>query len=384
MRKIVEFELLSPLMCGGVRVADNFLESEKFIRGSVLRAAFANDILLECPLADMPSEDGKLNYIELKQPEGKCANCVHREKCRKFSDMYFSFAYPQKSIPAPMTLRACKSSGLKHPLQDIIYQKSRLSCSECQSGTKRMEGFKGYLRMEDNVYVETKVNFLLSTHTAIDYHTHTAEDGKLFSIKAVPAGWHFTAEIDDCDSGMLFEGKEIYVGKYSSVGYGKLKIVSITDSIEITEQLISKKVEKFQKNLDAPYKAALLFLSDAIFDIPITKTSQSTKDYLELWHNVIIGDANSPVRVEKVYAETQLYSGYDTSESWGNWKVKEPKLYILKGTSVLLDISNERIEEAMSLLTDIAKNGVGCRTSDGFGAVAVCHDLHQLGVCSHE
>lgn len=384
MRKIVEFELLSPLMCGGVRIADNFLESEKFIRGSVLRAAFATDILLDCPLADIPSEDGKLNFVELKQPDGKCASCVHKDKCKNFSDMFFSFAYPEDSIPAPMTVRACKSSGLNHSLQDIIYQNGRLACPECQKGTKRMEGFKGYLKYDNGSYSEVKVPFSLSTHTSIDYHTHTAEDSKLFSIKAVSAGIRFTAEIDDCDSGMLYEGKEVYVGKYSSVGYGKLKIVSLKEKNELSIQSLTESVDKFQKKLDAPNKVTLLFLSDAIFDIPVSSTSQSTKDYLELWQKVIIGDIDSQIKVEKVYAETQLYSGYDTSESWGNWKVKEPKLYILKGTSVFLDISKAAKDDAMTFLTNLAKKGIGYRTQDGFGEIAVCHELHQLGVCSHE
>ena len=61
VKQKVKFELLQPVMCGGIRVENNFFESEEFIRGSVLRAAFANSILLECPFADSQSADGKYN-----------------------------------------------------------------------------------------------------------------------------------------------------------------------------------------------------------------------------------------------------------------------------------------------------------------------------------
>ena len=79
MRKTVEFELLDPFFSGGVRIADNFLESEGFIRGSVLRAAFTNDILLQCPFADEPSKDGKLNFVEIKDKDGKCESCPNKK-----------------------------------------------------------------------------------------------------------------------------------------------------------------------------------------------------------------------------------------------------------------------------------------------------------------
>lgn len=383
MRKRVELELLSPLMCGGMRIADNFLESEPFIRGSVLRAAFANLILLECPLADQPGKNGELNFIEEKDPDGKCAGCPNKTVCRAFSDMYFSFAYPDDAIPAPFTLKGCKTSGLSHKMQDTIFHNGRLQCQSCTDGLKRMESVKGLLRKAETAsgYAKVPVDTVLTTHTAINYDTHTAEDGKLYTVRAIQKGTVYTAVIDDCDTGMLSAGRIIYVGKYASVGFGKVLIKSVSDVQSADEKQIEKDIKGFQADLASENRAALLFRSDAILDIPFNHAVLTTEKYQKIWQEVLFGAEETAVTVEKVFAETQLYSGYCTARKWGEWKDAEPVLLVKKGTSVLLQISD--FQKAVSLLTSLALNGVGKRTRDGFGEVIVCHPLHRLGVTAN-
>lgn len=389
MRNLVEFELLSPFMSGGIRIADNFMESESFIRGSVLRAAFAGEILLECPLADMPSKEGLLNYIELKDENGQCLNCENRGICQKFSDMSFSFAYPENSFPAPFTARVCKVEGTKHSIQDTIVQNGRLQCSDCESGLKRMESLKGFITksaVRFDIYDKISIEKTLSTHTAINYDTHTAEDSKLYSVKAIPKGKIFTAEIDDCDTGMLYEGKIIYAGKYSSAGFGKMRIKSIKKAPEITDETVSDNINKFQTSLgsSASGKATILFLSDARLDIPSATDGMSDEEYINIWQKALFGTLDCPIQTEKVFAETQLYSGYDTSRKWNCWRQNDPDFLILKGTSVLVNIVSGREAEAIQLLTELSNNGIGIKTKDGFGQIAVCHEIHRLGVKSDE
>ena len=150
MKQKVKFELIQPLMCGGIRIAENFLESEPFIRGSVLRAAFANLILLECPLADQVTSDGKHNYIELKDPDGRCMDCPRRNICEKFGEMTFSFAYPDDSFPAPLTAKQCKKCGTTHPIKDILVEDTELHCDKHENSdaaARRMENLKGMCRI---------------------------------------------------------------------------------------------------------------------------------------------------------------------------------------------------------------------------------------------
>ena len=377
MRKRIELELLSPLMCGGVRVADNFLESEPFIRGSVLRAAFANKILLECPLADHKGKNGENNFIELKDPDGKCTDCPNRKICAAFSEMSFSFAYPYGSMPAPFTVKACKTAGLYHRMQDTVFRNDSLKCPDCKYGLKRMESVKGLIRYNGTRYESVQLNRILSTHTAIDYNTHTAEEGNLFTVKAIPKGIVYSATIDDRDSGLIEQEKIIFVGKYSSCGFGKMKIQSVNEVIPVTPESISENIRDFQDKLNAPHKASLLFMSDAFLNLPVSRKVLSTEEYLALWQKAVLGENEQSIRVEKVFAETELYSGYNTSREWGCWKDEEPVRAVKKGTSILLDLVDE--DRAVAVLTKMAEKGVGRRTPDGFGEVAVCHSVHRLG-----
>ena len=47
MKKLVKFSFESDVISGGIRLKPNFLKSVDIINGAVLRAAFANDILLD-------------------------------------------------------------------------------------------------------------------------------------------------------------------------------------------------------------------------------------------------------------------------------------------------------------------------------------------------
>ena len=383
MRKRVELELLSPLMCGGMRVADNFLESEQVIRGSVLRAAFANEILLECPLADVPGKNGELNFIEEKQPEGICADCPRKLICRAFSDMFFSFAYPAGSLPAPLTAKVCKTAGLRHGLQDTIVQNGRLQCPDCTEGFRRMESLKGLIRTAQNGYESVHIKPVLTTHTAVSYDTHSADENRLFTVKAIPKGMVYTAEIDDCGTGLLSEGKIIYAGKFSSTGYGKMRIRTVSDAPAVSAASVADSIRTFQETLHAPHQASLLFLSDVVLDLPQDHALLPNESYLRIWQQAMFGDETS-VTVEKVFADTQLYSGYNTARKWGEWKDRQPSLLIRSGSSVLLRIAEGAEQQAYAVLTDIAEHGIGGKTKDGFGAVAVCHPLHRLGVYQND
>ena len=303
--------------------------------------------------------------------------------CENFSDMYFSYAYCGGAFPAPFTARICKVNGIKHPLQDVIVQSGKLECTECTSRIKRMEGLKGFVRKAENgKYEAVKPEYVLTTHTSVDYNSHTALDGSLYSVKAIKKGQKFIAVIDDCDSGMIYEGKIIYAGKFSSAGFGKMKISSITDAAEASSQSVIDSVEDFENRFKVKNKAALLFMSDALLDFGEISTNHTKEEYLKIWQNALFGAENAPILVEKVYAQTQIYSGYDTSKKWGEWKQKEPQLLVLKGTSVLLDISDR--EQAAGLLAKLENDGIGQKTKDGFGQIKVCHDIHKLGVGNDE
>ena len=380
MKKKITLEALGPVFSGGIRIADNFLESEPFLRGSVLRAAFANEILLECPLADVPGRGGQLNYIEVKDPEGKCLNCPKRMICERFSDMTFSFAYPDDGIPAPFTSVACKDHGTDHPIKDTIVESGVVKCEKCAAGLGRMESLKGLIKRDESGYRKVSPKSSLSTHTAIDYNTHTAEDGKLYTVKSISKGTVFSAVIDDCETNMVEIGTVIRAGRYSSAGYGKLIVRSLESCEKDVAEEVEENVNTFESRFGISGKATLLFTADAILDLESDSTPKTNEEYRKLWNKALIGEDSSLLSVEKVTAETQLYTGYNTSRPWGEWKDKTPTLMVKKGTSILLNYDVGRRNEALSVLTKMQLEGIGEQTKDGYGAVCVCHPFHILGV----
>lgn len=384
MKQKVKFKLLQPVMCGGLGVDYNFFESEDFIRGSVLRAAFANNILLECPLANVKSKDGKYNFIELKDSEGKCKDCKYKEICKSFGDMTFSYAYPENSFPAPFTAKKCKKCGTIHKVRDTLIENGILECEECKkSGEKiaRMENLKGIIRQENDETVSVKIPMTLSTHTAINYHSHTADDGSLFSIRAIGKGQTYTAIIDDCGTNMLNVGDIIYAGKYSSCGFGKMKIIDLQPVSESNKSDIKEKIDKFNGRFNTESMVAVLLLSDMFpMENTVSDKVMTNEEYLEYWQKSIFGDAQLPFSIEKIFTETQLYSGFDTSKSWGEWKQPIPELMLKKGTSLLLQIKDNQFDKAVELLAAMQNNGIGRKTRDGFGQIEICHPIHCIGV----
>lgn len=385
MKQKVNFELLQPVMCGGVRIEKNFFESEAFIRGNVIRAAFATQILLECPFADRKSSEGKYNFIEIKDADGRCLDCRYNKICNSFGNMTFSCAYPENSIPAPFTAKKCKKCDTKHKIKDILVESGMIVCDECKANNAndiaRMENLKGLICQDGEKFVSLKIPMTLSTHTAINYHSHTAADGSLFSIKAIEKGQIYTTIINDCGTDMLNIFDVIYAGKYSSCGFGKMKIIDLQPVSDFSMSDIKERIENFNIRFNKHNLASVLLITDMLpLETDISDKVLTNEEYLEYWQKSIFGTNELPFSISKIHTETQLYSGFDTSKSWGNWKQTTPDLLLKKGTSLLLEIKENCFDEAIEILTKMQNNGIGKKTQDGFGQVEICHPIHCTGV----
>lgn len=401
MLKKVKVKACSNIMVGGLRTADNFLTSEEVISGAVMRSGFATDILLNNPNYefDVPSQDGECKYNYVYYDENLCNGLSEEEKriYKEFSNMKFSFFYPNDSIPAPLTAKVCKTCGTKHHIKDIVFENKALVCKDCEKELKsknldeqefnkipkRMENLKGLIHWdnENRKYVSTKVEKLISTHTAINYNLHTARDGSLFSVKAIKKGTEFVGYIDDCNTGLIYKGKIIYVGKYSSNGFGKLQITDISDvSQEDLKSRIDVFNEKFKGIEDKKYISMLLLSDGKLLSVENGANTGilSTDDYNNLWKKAIFGDSDI-FTIEKIFAQNIFYSGFDTSKKYGDWR-NSPEIITLKGTSfkISYDIKNE--EQALKVLNQLEQKGIGRDTNNGYGMVSVCHKIHTLGV----
>ena len=363
--------LCGPVVVGNQRIADNFLESESFIRGSVIRAGFAKQIAYTCPLTEEERQNGGGMFMIEQKSEQKCAGCHYAEICRRFSEMRFSYAYCKDAVPAPFTARVCKKEEEKHPIQNILLPSGnpQIKCHACEG---RMESLKGFIFMTNaGNWERVKVQKQLSTHTSILAENQTAREHTLFSINALCGGQSFYMTIDDCGTGLAELFDTIYIGKYSSNGYGKIRFAE--QAVQNTQPL-SERVAAFQARAKDESLLSVLFLSDMRMTIP-----QGKRLILSEWEKLIFGSEDLPFTLEKIYTETTLYSGYNTAREWNRWRDAVPDLLLKMGTSLLLCINDGRRDEALAILGQLEKTGIGERCSDGYGQIEVCHPLHAIG-----
>ncbi len=388
-KRAVKFLLESDVITGGVRSEHdvNFLNSENVISGSVLRAAFANEILLDCPYAS-ELYNGKANFVTYRNKES-CKECKNVEVCKNFSNMIFSTLTIEGSLPAPFTSRICKTCGVR--LMDTIAETGRLKCPDCQKkypddkSAGRMENAKGFINADGNSII--KPAHSISIHTAIDPYTSTARDGRLFSIKALKSGQIYTGIINDCGSGMLQKDSVVYVGKYSSNGFGKLRIIDIS---EAEERNIRNAVNDFnirfgnalcKKYGEGKRFATILLISDAKLVIS-TKGITSSEEYKQIWQKAFFGEINT-IKLEQIYTQTFTWTGYDTAivPEDNGIRRKKTELITEKGTSLLISFTTD---DAIDTLAEMEICGVGKDTNIGYGQLMICSKLHNLGIETEE
>ena len=172
-------------------------------------------------------------------------------------------------------------------------------------------------------------------------------------------------------SGLVDQFDTIYVGKYSSNGYGK---IHFTDRSEQSSNSLQSRIDEFQGKAKDESLLSVLFLSDMRISIP-----QGKRLILTEWEKLIFETEDLPFTLEKIYTETTLYSGYDTAREWGKWRDAVPDLLLKMGTSLLLRIKEGQHDAALTLLARLEETGIGERCSDGYGQISVCHPLHTIG-----
>ena len=235
-----------------------------------------------------------------------------------------------------------------------------------------MESLGGYVRRDVNgAWRSVGVARHLSTHTSILSKTQTVRESTLFSIYAVAGGQHYQMTLDDCGTGLAEAFDTVYIGKYAASGYGRIRL---TEREAPPAVPIGERIAAFQARAKDSSLLSVLLLSDVRLPVPADR-----KVLLGEWEQLLFGDSALPFRLEKIYTETTLYSGYNTARPWGEWRDPVPDLLMKTGTSLLLRICEGQREAAVSLLEALEESGIGQRCCDGYGAIAVCHPLHAIG-----
>ncbi|NLL06127.1 MAG: hypothetical protein GX270_10175 [Clostridiaceae bacterium] len=399
--------LNSPLIICEEKVDSNFVKSVDYIPGNRVRAAFAKEILLQCPLFQKDKkQDGKYNWVSIRDQD-KCKECDFFNLCSNFGKIRFSFFYPEGTQVIPLSAERYKCSKCKGFKDGLIKKDKNLDYSSevCKICDGRIESVYGLRKGK----YEYKLPKIMLEKTAIDSFTLTSRDKQLYTLVAVTEAvkkkdgiekTRFVGSISMQDSEIQnFSIKpicDLRVGAYNSVGFGKVNIEGI-DAEEVCD--IHSRIEEFNKRIVSLKNEIngnyiyipILFNSHAklgIERIPHEKLSSRDIDFKAIWKELITEEyennqiikrgLNFEFEVEKVYTETQIYRGYDTSLDLE--EPREKAIIINKmGTTVLLKIHKNEYKKAIENLSKAEQLGIGYETENGYGQVEISNEIHLKG-----
>jgi hypothetical protein len=353
--------MLSPLIIGGQKLNSNYIESIDYIPGNVLRAAFARVILNHCTAysGEVEEIDGqkRVNWVHYRNKES-CKKCKYKRICERFSDIKFGFFYPQGTTPIVMSQMVCKNDE-KHSLVDSLTYNKANGCPTCKG---RLEYTKGFSL--DNKIFKTKKS--IYTRVEIDRYTKTSKDGRLYTLMPVLEEY-FVGEIQGIEESELDLFDDLRVGSYVSVGFGRCKLEKEKElkedknKILLNMQKFSNKYKEVNNKKDNLNYFALLLETDARVKLENLEGYKTTEEYKNILANLL--NLNSDFKIDKVYLETNIYRGYDTSMVGDT---REEAVYqILKG-SVFIISSSKNFEEIKNNFSELT---IGEENLNGFGKI---------------
>lgn len=363
----------SPLLVGGKRLTSNYIEGIDYIPGNIVRAGFARYILNECAAKDGSYVDidgvKRYNWVYFRDSDA-CKSCKFSSICKKFSDIKFSFFYPEGSEIVPLTAMKCKEDD-SHGYIDSLVSKR-----ECKICGQRVE-FTSGLRKADKPY---SVIWNYFTRTAINPYTGTSRDGSLYTLVAVEGTVkendsiksYFEGTIEGMTEEELQLFDDLRIGTRLSSGFGQVKLHILEENNDKPHQSIIDKMEIFSRKFksenndidklnDKLNYFAIVFDSDVKLPYIELEGYKTTDDYKKIWQDSLKIDKN--YSIQKIYGETNIYRGYDTSRDIKNSR-EEAVLHLQKGSVIVLS-STLPFEE---IYDDFSQKAFGLETENGYGS----------------
>lgn len=289
----------------------------------------------------------------------------------------------------------------------------------------RVEPFKGFYSCEGDTYHSHSINKRLLTRVGINRQRATAQDQLLYSIEVMNetlgkqqpepmvyrssiwiSGQH---DIPDEDSGKslsehlqtFFEhhGSRFRFGGSASRGLGKVSLAAemVKEETVSVDRGVKERVQDFNASLETRWKQWSVFgsgeqrLKDCIF---FSVDLQADAILAEQWRRtIVLSEAVLCDRLKELESSLKLclgklklemaHSSYDHRSGWNAaWGLpKDVELVTAIGSIFLFSL--EKVQGAVpggfySALAQLEQQGIGDRTSEGFGQVRVCDEFHQI------
>jgi CRISPR-associated protein Csx10 len=397
----------SPLSVGKTKVyGGTLVESGHYIAGAQLRGALA-------AIKDHFSHDERR---EIDKILGTCET----------SGVKFPNCYPSQSddvLPLPLTAQACKrANGFigdrrggrdRHGIADTLLMQLaydsvsgprarwriplvfQYKCPVCGNRAEPAGGFAEY--RGDHEHVTPEVTFHRQTRVAINRALQTAEEGQLYSVRAIDEGARFVGatEIDGGLYSLLHKWltKVRLIGGRTTRGFGRVDVrVSQArrgDSVRNRLQRFNSKYREVVEGLlplatpSPPEDDRILFTiglrSDAIL------RNNEGAPTLRLDASMLSDVLNTIARIRgiSVPKDITLLAQFTRALQTSGWQTawNLPKEVLLTSSMgglyvFSVDAKAVRLADIAGLLETLEYTGIGEMREDGYGQITICDPFH--------
>ncbi len=370
--------LKAPLMIGGKTLNSNYKKSRDYIPGSVLRAAFARELIQACPYIH------ENNWLTCKEYQ-ECNSCRFCSLCRNFSNIKFPALYLLGGKPYPATARIDKygEEGTKQ-IRDIL--KLRLKHFSPGAEEENWEKLQGFYKEEKQL----KAIYHTITRTAIDYTRRTAKTNALFTQNTVAGLWSEEAgqtveavfagdtELSPQEMKEIKEIDMLHIGANTTSGMGLCELQYEETEASDTLEKMEKRIYAFQQGVSDEYVLSVDLISDAYLQMEELERSKGKELSDEKYAKFLeqkIGLAQD-FHLIKVFKSQEVLRGFDTSKATEKMR-RKPHIVVKAGAVFVYKIKKEKLKEHLKELLKIEQTGIGKNTLHGFGKIRICDEFHE-------
>ncbi|WP_197035137.1 RAMP superfamily CRISPR-associated protein [Oceanivirga salmonicida] len=220
-------------------------------------------------------------------------------------------------------------------------------------------------QMKTSNEIKSKLN---DVSIKINESTRCAENGMLFNYELLNVEENnirnkYYGEMYIPSNFLINNEIELYIGKYKSKGFGKIKLKVISD--KKSKISIEKRVEKYNKLIISNDKYITFdFITDCI--LPFNKVNNILKQFKKFIKLDILDEQEN-----RSFISIKKLSGYNIINNIR----KSDELIIEKGSVLSYKIPTEFDLKKLERL----ENGIGLRLKEGFGILEVCSETKYRG-----
>lgn len=374
-------EPLTPLRVGGIKPRNDYLTTLNYIPGSVLRGTLAE-------------------WLKAKGRENTILSQVQR---MRFGNLFPTDKEAHFALPIPLTALECKLHGGfgkegGHGVRDsllaaVAYRElEKLGAQfpvplvfRCRTCCGRMERVSGFCTRGKDGWRRSGVSLHLQTKVALSRIRRTAQEGMLYRVlgirpeKELVFSGRIWAE-DDRDVALLKEAiTTLGIGSMTTRGFGKVRCIEKPNPYPP----LLERLRRFNETLRRVWKDLAELAAQVSGSFP--KEPQGVYFSVDLLSPGIFQDTSGlPSLVPSIHVEgktmelvfhaTQPAFAGGWSTAWG---LPKPTDLAAAPGSTYVFRTDTPLEELVSFLEEVEKQGLGKRTPEGLGEIIICHPLHE-------